>query len=69
MITKAYFTTTGKPHAARAGACAAVWSMAMKRGLRRVGNQPRLCSFGSGMGRNTGKLMTRMFVKGAPGLA
>jgi len=69
MITKAYFTTTGKPHAARAGACAATWGMAMKRGLRCVGNQPRLCSFGPGMGRNTGKLMTRMFVKGAPGLA
>lgn len=69
MITKAYFTTTGKPHAARAGACAAVWGMAMKRGLRRVGNQPRLYSFGSGMGSNTEPLMTRMFVKGAPGLA
>lgn len=66
MITKAYFTTTGKPHAARAGACAATWGMAMKRVLCRVGNQPRLYSFGSGMGRNTEPLMTRMFVKGAP---
>ena len=41
------------------------WGMAMKRGLRRVGNQPRLYSFGSGMGGNTEPLMTRMFVKGA----
>lgn len=66
MITKAHITTTSKPHAARAGACAAVWSMAMKRSLRRVGNQPRLYSFTYGMGSNTGNLMTRMFVRGAP---
>ncbi len=66
MITKAYITTTSKPHAACAGACAAVWSMAMKRGLRRVGKQPRLYSFTSGMGSNTGNPMTRMFARGAP---
>ena len=39
MITKAT-STTGKPTQLALARCAAVWSMAMKRSLRRVGNQP-----------------------------
>ncbi|MBL8310445.1 MAG: hypothetical protein JNL19_08490 [Burkholderiales bacterium] len=66
MITQAHIVTLSKPYAACAGACTAVWSMAMKRSLRRVGNQPRLYSFTNGMGSNTGNLMTRMFARGAP---